>query len=860
LTYSIIGGADQGLFSINSSTGALTFNTAPNFEAPTDAGANNVYDVTVQVSDGNGGTDIQAIAVTVTDANDAPVITSGGGGTIASVNVAENTTAVTTVTATDADLPAQSLTYSIIGGADQGLFSINSSTGALTLNTAPNFEAPTDAGANNVYDVTVQVSDGNGGTDTQAIAVTVTNVNEPPVVNDQAFSVPENAANGTPVGTVVASDVDAGDTRTFSIAAGNTAGAFTINTATGQITVANAGALDFETNPTFILTVQVQDAGGLNDTATVTVTLTNVNDAPVITSNGGGASASVSIAENTTAVTTVSATDADLPAQTLSYAINGGADAALFTIDNATGVLSFNAAPDFEAPADANADNVYKVTVQASDGSLTDTQALSVTVISVNDAPSGTDTTVTTNEDTTYRFAAVDFGFTDVDAGDALSAVRIDTLPAAGSLTLSGAAVSAGQVVSVANLTAGNLLFTPAANANGSPYASFSFSVRDTSGPTFDPTPNTMTVNMAAVNDAPVNTVPGAQTVAEDTPLVLGGISVNDADGNLSTVALAVGNGTLTVTLQGSASISAGANGSAALTLSGSQADINATLATLSYQGSLDYNGADTLTVTSTDTNSASDTEAIPITVIAAAPAGPAPPSTGGGIPEGSPSAPGSGPSSEVDDGSSSKTSPVRKTTASDGSPVTVAQPVAVSRVGFRSKQDFSNDTSQNLGSKQPVAKGTNAAAASAADVQDAKDPYSTLKANRFLEELNRLRDNMNHKVSLETLALSLGLSVGYAIWLVRGGALLSSLLSSLPAWRWLDPLPVLAHLRDSRDDEEGNEDSLQAVLKNAEARDQSKPIPDVDAVPPAQQAATDAALSQPDATASLQEKAEVSV
>ncbi|MGH9893008.1 MAG: cadherin domain-containing protein, partial [bacterium] len=185
---------------------------------------------------------------------------------------------VTTVTSSDVDGGAP--TYSIIGGADQGVFSINGATGALTFNTAPNFEAPADAGADNVYDVTVQVSDGNGGTAMQAIAVTVTNVNEPPVVNDQAFSVAESSVNGTPVGTVIASDVDAGDTRTFSITAGNTGGAFTINTASGQITVANAAALDFETNPTFTLTIQVQDAGGLTDTASVSVTLADINEAP----------------------------------------------------------------------------------------------------------------------------------------------------------------------------------------------------------------------------------------------------------------------------------------------------------------------------------------------------------------------------------------------------------------------------------------------------------------------------------------------------------------------------------------------------------------------------------------------------
>ncbi|MGH8537584.1 MAG: DUF4347 domain-containing protein, partial [Gammaproteobacteria bacterium] len=211
--------------------------------------------VSFVVNDGSANSVVATRTLNITAVNDAPVITSNGGGATASVNVAENTTAVTTVTSSDVDGAAP--TYSLTGGADQGLFSINPSTGALSFNTVPDFEAPADAGANNLYDVTVQVSDGNGGTDMQAIAVTITDFNEPPVVNDQAFSVAENTANGTPVGTVIASDVDAGDTRSFSITAGNTAGAFAIDTATGQITVANAAALDFETNPSFTLTVQV---------------------------------------------------------------------------------------------------------------------------------------------------------------------------------------------------------------------------------------------------------------------------------------------------------------------------------------------------------------------------------------------------------------------------------------------------------------------------------------------------------------------------------------------------------------------------------------------------------------------------
>src|SRR5438132_1114672 len=126
---------------------------------------------------------------------------------------------------------------------------------------------------------------------------------------------------------------------------------------------------------------------------------------------------------------------------------------------------------------------------------------------------------------------------------------------------------------------------------------------------------DTVAITVNPVNDAPVNTVPGAQVVNEDTALALGGVSVSDVDGNLSTVQLAVANGTVTVTLSGTATISAGGNGTATLTLSGNQADINATLASLAYQGTLNYNGPDTLTVTSRDSNAVTDVDTVAITV-----------------------------------------------------------------------------------------------------------------------------------------------------------------------------------------------------------------------------------------------------
>ncbi len=113
------------------------------------------------------------------------------------------------------------------------------------------------------------------------------------------------------------------------------------------------------------------------------------NRAPTITSNGAGATALVSIVENVTAVTTITATDVDA-GTVLGYAIVGGADASKFTINATTGVLGFVSAPNFEAPADVGANNIYDVQVRVSDGALSDTQAIAVTVTDGSDIFMGT--------------------------------------------------------------------------------------------------------------------------------------------------------------------------------------------------------------------------------------------------------------------------------------------------------------------------------------------------------------------------------------------------------------------------------------------------------------------------------------
>ncbi len=116
-------------------------------------------------------------------------------------------------------------------------------------------------------------------------------------------------------------------------------------------------------------------------------------------------------------------------------------------------------------------------------------------------------------------------------------------------------------------------------------------------------------------NVPPINTVPGAQAVAKDTVLEISGISAVDPDGDLSTVRLNVDHGTVTVTLSGAAVISAGVNGSATLTISGTETDINASLEPVSYQGDPGFTGMDGVTVTSTDATAREDVDFVSITV-----------------------------------------------------------------------------------------------------------------------------------------------------------------------------------------------------------------------------------------------------
>ena len=147
--------------------------------------------------------------------------------------------------------------------------------------------------------------------------------------------------------------------------------------------------------------------------------------------------------------------------------------------------------------------------------------------------PTASDGTVTTAEDAAYAFRADDFAFSGAASGDTLASVRIVTLPAAGRLTLLGLAVSAGEAVTRADIDAGRLVFTPAANANGDSYASFTFRVGD--GGEESESAYTMTVNVTAVNDPATGkpSIWGTAKVGHKLAASTG--SIRDADGLPST-------------------------------------------------------------------------------------------------------------------------------------------------------------------------------------------------------------------------------------------------------------------------------------------------------------------------------------
>src|SRR5690606_30691985 len=213
-----------------------TLNAAQDFESPGDADGDGGYEITGRATDAGGLFDERTVELTLTNVNEAPAVTSAGTGTFA-----ENTTGVV-YTATRSDVDAgDNVTWSL-SGADAGLFTIDATTGEVTLNAAQDFESPGDADGDGGYEITARAPDAGGRRDERTVELTLTNVNEAPAVTSAGTGTFAENTTGV-VYTATRSDVDAGLSLPDALPVSD-AGLFTIDATTGEVTL-NA-AQDFE--------------------------------------------------------------------------------------------------------------------------------------------------------------------------------------------------------------------------------------------------------------------------------------------------------------------------------------------------------------------------------------------------------------------------------------------------------------------------------------------------------------------------------------------------------------------------------------------------------------------------------------
>ena len=365
-------GRDGSDFTINED-GDLTFRNLPDYERPADSNRDNDYEVTVRASDGQvyGTYDV---TVTVEAVDEAPEFRQGSRD---SFSYRENGTSdLYTYRATDPE--GTEIAWSV-GGTDGEDFEI-SERGVLSFKEPPDYDDPADDDNDNEYEVTVVATDQTGHAGSLPVTVTVTNVDEGPIISGTGeFTVREN--HDQVLGTYTAHDPEE---PTIDVTNWRTSG-----TDGGDFTITQEGELSFRSVPdyerpadsnrdnVYLVTVQVSD-GRYYGSFEVTVTVEAVNEPPDITGDEA-----ISYQENSDrALETYRATD---PEKTdITWGLSG-ADSGAFAIGE-TGVLTFLNAPDYESPTDSGSDNVYEVTVEATDeDGETGRLEVQVTVTNVTD-------------------------------------------------------------------------------------------------------------------------------------------------------------------------------------------------------------------------------------------------------------------------------------------------------------------------------------------------------------------------------------------------------------------------------------------------------------------------------------------
>uniref|UniRef100_UPI0035664008 DUF4347 domain-containing protein n=1 Tax=Psychromonas sp. TaxID=1884585 RepID=UPI0035664008 len=247
------------------------------------------------------------------------------------------------------------------------------------------------------------------------------------------------------------------------------------------------GAGKYDMNVDNVEIAAIGNSGGTsafsNATDTASLVIIPVADTPSVTSTTTDEDI------QSTAGLVISSNTAD-GAEVSHYKITGISDGTLYKNDGTTQIFDGefitvaegNAGLKFTPTSDFNGSGSFTTQASTSDsdaGLGGGTTVANITVDPVNDAPTAANNTIETSEDVDYVFSAADFNFSDVDSGDSLQQVRITALPANGTLQLSGVDIDINQVIEIADIDAGNLVFVPTADENGTGYANFEFEVSD---------------------------------------------------------------------------------------------------------------------------------------------------------------------------------------------------------------------------------------------------------------------------------------------------------------------------------------------------------------------------------------------
>ncbi|MBY5932820.1 tandem-95 repeat protein [Tateyamaria omphalii] len=455
--------------------GTITFEPNENFNGPTT--------ITYTVSDGNGGEDTGTVNVTVNPVNDAPDAVND------TATTDEDTAVTIDALANDTDVDGDALT--ITGAsvpADQGTVDVVDNK--LFYTPAPNF--------NGDATISYAISDGNGGTDTAEVTVTVNPVNDDPVAVDDLADTMEDEAV---VIDLLGNDTDVdGDTLILdSVSVPPEQGSVVDN---GDGTVTFTPAPNF--NGTATIDYTVSDGNGGTDDGQAIVSVGAVNDGPTAVDD------TATTDEDTPVTIDVVANDTDPDGDTLTIT-GASVPADQGTVDIVDNKLFFTPAENF------NGDATISYSITDGNGG-TSAAEVAVTVNPVNDDPVAVDDIETTDEDVAV---VVDLlgNDTDVD-GDTLEIGSLSVDPAEGSVVDNGD---------------GTVTFTPAPNFNGP--ATITYTVVDGNG---GEDTGEAVVSVGAVNDGPV-AVDDTETTEEDTQVTVDVVANDtDADGDDLTVISAV--------------------------------------------------------------------------------------------------------------------------------------------------------------------------------------------------------------------------------------------------------------------------------------------------------------------------------